>query len=314
MDFNTIFFNNFGRVRSGWRFAVFLLSFLSAGTVVSGIVLTIFSTTRLNFTPGTLLFILVNSSVSLALALLLGWLWGKFLEDLPFRALGAAFSKNWLKDLVWGLVIGALSLILACVVAVSFGGLSFEFNRNHGTAAILLTLGVSAAVFTVAAAFEEAFFRGYMLQTFARARLAWLAIVLTSVFFALAHYGNPGATAFSVLNTALAGVWLGVAYLKTRNLWFPFGVHLAWNWVQGAFFGVEVSGLQNLIIAPLLREIDAGPIWLTGENYGLEGGVACTIALVASTAAIWFAPFLKPNEEMLALTNVEKTAPESRSV
>lgn len=313
MDFKTIFFNQAERLRSGWRFAIFSLSFIVLGAILGGAVTAFFLATPVDFSPGTLLFILVNSTVSLFVALFLGWLWGRVLEDLPFRALGAWFTKNWLKDLVWGLIFGAFALALACLIAVVFGGLSFQFNQAHGTAAILLTLGVSAAVFTVAAAFEEALFRGYILQTFARAHLAWLAIILTSVFFAFAHYNNPGATVFSIINTGLAGVWLGVAYLKTRTLWFPFGVHLAWNWVQGAFFGIEVSGLQNLITAPFLREIDAGPIWLTGENYGIEGGVACTIALIVSTAAIWFAPFLKPTEEMLALTDTEQPKAENQS-
>ena len=313
MDFNTVFFNEFGRLKSGWRFLVFALSFIALGMIIGAVVFSFFSALQVDFSPGNLLFIVVNSSISLSLALFLGWLWGKTLEDLPFRALGAWFTKNWFKDLIWGLIFGAFSLLAACAIAVAFGGLSFQFNQNHGTAAILLTLGVSLLVFTVAAAFEEALFRGYILQTFARAQLAWLAIILTSVFFAFAHYGNPGATVFSIINTGLAGVWLGVAYLKTRNLWFPFGVHLMWNWMQGAFFGIEVSGLQNLITAPFLREIDAGPVWLTGESYGIEGGIACTIALVVSTALIWFAPFLKPTEEMVALTSEEKPVAETRA-
>ena len=45
----------------------------------------------------------------------------------------------------------------------------------------------------------------------------------------------------------LLGAWLGVAYLKTRNLWFPFGVHLAWNWFQGSIFGISVSGANALV-------------------------------------------------------------------
>ena len=305
MNSNDILYNQFGRVRSGWRFALFLLSFIFFGTLLGGAVVAISAAAGIEFAPGTLRYILINSSISLFLALALGWLWGKSLEDLPFRALGAYFTKNWFKDLIWGLIFGTLSVSLAIGIAVAFGGLSFELNRNFGTAAILLTLAVSMAVFAVAAAFEEAFFRGYILQTFARAQLAWLAIILTSVFFAMAHYYNPNATAFSIVNTALAGVWLGVAYLKTRNLWFAFGVHLMWNWMQGAFFGVEVSGLQRLITAPFLREIDTGPIWLTGENYGIEGGIACTIALLVSTIAIWFAPFLKPTEELLAFSSKE---------
>jgi uncharacterized protein len=310
MNLNSIFFNEVGRLRSGWRFAVFVLLFMFFGAIFGGAVFSVFSALAVDFSTGTLLFILVNSTISLFLSLFLGWLVGKFLEDLPFRALGAWFTKNWFKDLVWGLIFGMFSLLVACAIAAAFGGLNFQFNKNHGTAAILLTLGVSLAIFAIAAAFEEAFFRGYILQTFARARLAWLAIILTSVFFAFAHYGNPGATVFSIINTGLAGIWLGAAYLKTRNLWFPFGIHLMWNWMQGAFFGIEVSGLKGLITAPLLQEIDAGPIWLTGENYGIEGGIACTIALVVSIALIWYVPFLKPAEEMLAYTSEEKSQSE----
>ena len=63
----------------------------------------------------------------------------------------------------------------------------------------------------------------------------------------------------------------GAAYLKTRTLWFPFALHFAWNWVQGAFLGITVSGLKQLITAPLFRATDAGPVWLTGGEYGIEG-------------------------------------------
>src|SRR5215203_662423 len=177
MNFETIFFNEFGRLRSGWRFAVFMLLLIFCGAVLSGLASSVFAALAIDFSQGTLLSIVVNSSISLFLSLFLGWLVGKLLEDLPFRALGAWFTKNWLKDLVWGLIFGVFSLGLACTIAAAFGGLSFQFNRNYGTSAILLTLGVSLAVFTIGAAFEEALFRGYILQTFARARLAWLAII-----------------------------------------------------------------------------------------------------------------------------------------
>jgi hypothetical protein len=113
------------------------------------------------------------------------------------------------------------------------------------------SLLISLAVFIVGAAFEEALFRGYLLQTFARADLAWLAIALTSLFFAVGHLGNANATHLSTVNTALAGVWFSVAYLKTRALWFPFSLHLMWNWFQGAIFGIEVSGITSLTAAPI---------------------------------------------------------------
>lgn len=302
MNLQDIFFNQTERLRSGWRFAIFLFAFIFFGVIFGGAAGLVLSGLGIDFGSGSLLYILVSSSISLTLAVFLGWLFGKFFEDLPFRALGAWFTKNWLKDLVSGLIIGAVSIGLAILIAFAVGGLRFSFNET-GTSAILLTLSVSFAVFAVAAAFEEAFFRGYILQTFARSNLAWLAIILTSLFFAAAHLQNSGANYISTINTGLAGIWFGVAYLKTRNLWFPFGIHLIWNWLQGAIFGIEVSGIRDLTTAPLFHEIDSGPAWLTGGEYGIEGGIACTAAIIFSTALIYFLPFLKPTDEMLALTS-----------
>jgi len=308
MKLTEIFINRYGRLRSGWRFLIFLLSFLLIGGLTGGIIHSILSKFGSNYDFGTFLFISINSSVSFVIVVLLGWLCGKYLENLPFRALGVWFTQNWLKDLILGLLFGALTLAFAVLIAIGFGGLKFDFNQTPESSAIVRTLIVSLAVFIVGAAFEEALFRGYLLQTFARAHLAWLAIALTSLFFAVGHLGNANSTQLSTLNTALAGIWFSVAYLKTRTLWFPFGLHLMWNWFQGAIFGIEVSGITSLTTAPLLREIDSGPIWLTGESYGIEGGIVCTAALIVSTLLIWFLPILRPTEEMVALTSEETRA------
>ena len=76
-----------------------------------------------------------------------------------------------------------------------------------------------------------------------------------------------------------------------------------WNWVQGSVFGVEVSGMSEIVKAPLMNEIDSGPHWLTGQDYGIEGGIACTIALIVSSILLNYIPALKPSDEMLALTS-----------
>ena len=187
------------------------------------------------------------------------------------------------------------------LAGIAFGGLKFELNSAEINA-VITSLLASFLIFGIASAFEEALFRGYILQTFARSGLAWLAILLTSVFFGAVHLGNPNANLISTANTILAGVWFSVAYLKTRDLWFVWGLHLMWNWMQGAFFGIEVSGLTGITATPFLKEADFGPSWLTGQTYGLEGGVICTIAIVISIAAIHFLPILEPDEELLAMT------------
>ncbi len=306
MKQNSAFFNEFGRLRSGWRFAAFFITFIIAAVVLMLLGLVLLNAFGLDAKTENSATFALQQIVTIIAAVFFGWLFGKIFEDLPFRALGCALSKNWLRDLSFGLLLGTASLVMAALIAFIFGGLRFEIDRDFSSTAILTTLSTSLGVFILGAAAEEVMFRGYLLQTFARANLAWFAVGLTAVFFASAHLGNKNANAISTINTALAGIWLGAAYLKTRNLWFPFGIHLMWNWFQGAIFGVEVSGITKFTTAPLLREIDSGPAWLTGETYGLEGGIACTFALIISLAVIYFLPNLEPAAEMLALTGGEK--------
>ncbi|MEJ7700436.1 MAG: CPBP family intramembrane glutamic endopeptidase [Pyrinomonadaceae bacterium] len=195
-----------------------------------------------------------------------------------------------------GLIFGAISILFAAFIAFAFGGISFQINHSSESSSILMTLGASLLVFTIGAMAEEAFFRGYILQTFSRASLVWFGVILTSVFFATVHNSNPNANFLSWFNTFLAGIWFGVAYLKTRNLWFPFGIHLAWNWFQGAVLGINVSGIKELTTAPLFQTTTNNDLnWLTGGDYGIEGGLACTFALIFSTVSDLVRAVLKTN-------------------
>jgi membrane protease YdiL (CAAX protease family) len=302
---NQVLYNQFGRVRSGWRALIFLLAFIFVSETFGAIIRGILSGSPIGYNNDGLSGFVVPNFILLTISIFIGWLCGKFLEDLPFRALGFWFTKNWLKDFLFGLTLGTFSIYLAVFIAIIFGGMTLQPNHSSGSSAILLTLSVSLAVFTLGAAAEEALFRGYILQTFARAKLAWIAVALTSLFFASGHSGNPNANYISILNTALAGVWFSIAYLKTRNLWMVFGLHLMWNWVQGAILGIPVSGIKELTTAPLYQVTNFGSTFLTGGDYGVEGGIACTIALIVSGILIWFLPILKPTEEMLALTSEE---------
>lgn len=107
------------------------------------------------------------------------------------------------------------------------------------------------------------------------------------------------------VNTALAGVWLAVAYLRTRSLWFPLGIHWAWNWALGSVFGLPVSGITEIAPHPLLQGTDLGPAWLTGGSYGIEGGLACTITLIVSAIFIWRTRLVSATPQMIRLTSQE---------
>ena len=298
-----------GRLRSGFRFVIFVFAFLF---------IILAATTAMRFAYAGLHDVLpsgryaeffqtlIGKLPDLLAALIGGYLCTRVLEGLPWRTLGLTLHKLWARDFLIGSAIGIGSLVLAAIIATVGGGLKFSLNTVHSPGRIAIALIGSALMFTFAALAEEAAFRGYPLQTFTRAQLALLGVLLTSVPFALGHLWNPNVVpGVTFANTALAGIWLALAYLRTRSLWFPLGVHWSWNWVMGSFFGLPVSGL-HLVGATFLKAEDVGPAWLTGGTYGLEGGVACTVALVVSMIVIWKMPFVSATPELMKLTSEEK--------
>jgi membrane protease YdiL (CAAX protease family) len=261
---------------------------------------------------------LVQGVILLFSALFVGWVCGAQFEKLPFAALGWARHQGWLRDLLFGSLIGAASLVLATAIAKLRGGFSFSFNATGMYWSLTKTLVGSGFVFILAAAAEESVFRSYPLQTFTRARLFMVGAILTSLSFAYAHLGNPNLNVPDVYpklafaNTALAGFWLAIAWWRTRSLWLPLGIHWSWNWAMGYVLGLPVSGITSLAPTPLLRATDNGPAWLTGGAYGIEGGVACTIALIVSMVFVSRTKLLHATEEMKALSALELQVKEEK--
>lgn len=301
-----IFLNDTGRLRSGWRLIIFgvLLVFL---TIVWGVVvrllLQLVAASGLEIPHSSFVFETIFRAGWIVIAMGLGYLCARILEDLPWRSLGLTFHKGWFRDLAVGFAIGFAALAIA--VAIASKGLSFLLTTDGIRATVMSLIGSSALLFVGALA-EEAMFRGYGLQTLSRAKLAWLGVLLTSVPFGLGHLYNPNVIPLvTFVNTALAGIWLAVAYLRTRSLWLALGVHWSWNWALGWFFGLPISGL-NLVSHPLLKATDSGPKWLTGGSYGIEGGVACTVAMVIVTVFLWRTSLVSATPELLKMTSEEK--------
>jgi membrane protease YdiL (CAAX protease family) len=245
-------------------------------------------------------------SMLLAAALLAGLLCNRWLEGLPWRALGLWFHARWLRDLLVGSLVGSVSLALATGIATAGGGLRFSISGRELLFQVIQTLVFSAGLFIIAALAEESLFRGYPLQTMTRAGLVGVGTLLTSLAFAGVHFGNPNfKQGIPFLNLVLAGVWFAIAFWRTRSLWFPLGIHWAWNWALGSLFGLPVSGITEIAPNPLLHGTDLGPVWLTGGSYGIEGGLASTAALIISTIFVWRTRLVDTSEEMKKFTSQE---------
>ncbi|HWS56784.1 MAG TPA: type II CAAX endopeptidase family protein [Pyrinomonadaceae bacterium] len=323
MTIPDLFINRAGRLRSFWRLAAFTLVYVfvvnAAFLLVQfGLAFALPRETHRWLLVGSVWAFVVQSVMLFATAALVGWGCGRVIEDLPWRALGWALHRGWARDLLLGLALSAAAIGVAFLAGYLFGGYRLALNAAGAASAgphwllVAQTFVTSGLIFLAGAAAEEMLFRGYPFQTLLRSWPVWVALAPTSVFFALVHLGNPNvAPGFTVANTTLAGVWLAVAYWRTRSLWFPLGLHWGWNWAQGALLGSPVSGITELTPAPLLRFSDAGPAWLGGGDYGIEGGAACTLALALSTLFVWRTRLVSATPELRQYTDEENPNPDA---
>jgi hypothetical protein len=178
-----------------------------------------------------------------------------------------------LRNLGLGLGAGFLVFSLAVAIAALLGvyRITGEGNLNGLTAAL-----IAAAIFP--AINEELLFRGILFRWIEEFGGSWMALLLTSAFFGAAHLMNPHASPIAAIGIAFeAGVMLGAAYMLTRSLWLPMGLHAAWNFTQGEIYDIPVSGTPaNGVVEAQLN----GPPLLTGDGFGLE---ASLIAIVIAT-------------------------------
>ena len=299
-----------GLLRAGWRAAIFF-ALLTLPYLIYGLLPKNAKTdsgaapiVAIDVSPGTIL----TYAVFVAWVVAVSWVCLRFLERMKLSALGFAFHRGWFGDVLKGCAISAVMIAAVVALQIAGGGTRLSFNpilrQGHGgvnwagVRTVAAEMLAALVLLILAAAFEELIFRGYAFQTLLRGAPAIVPILLFSIYFGWAHWNNPNRTLFSTVNTTLAGVWLSIAYLRTRSLWFPTALHFAWNWTMGVFFGVPISGLR--IDRPLLITLNDGPVWLTGGDYGSEGGAAATVLLIAAIAVIWRARWLRVSPEMNA--------------
>ena len=134
---------------------------------------------------------------------------------------------------------------------------------------------------------EEMLFRGYGFQVLLAEIGPFATILPISVLFGVFHVFNPEASALGLVNTVGWGIILGVAFLRSGDLWLPIGLHFGWNWVLPVF-GANLSGFTMRITGRAMHW-KVSEFW-SGGAYGPEGGVLTTIVLVALAVYLWKAP------------------------
>lgn len=283
-----IFFGPHG-VRAGWRILGYVL-------LLSGLIGVLSPLVQALGNPNPLLR---NAIVFLIASLVSGWVMLAAVDRRTTGALGFAAEPAAVRDSAAGLGVGGAMLLLA-VLLLAVANMTRWVADTGSAPEYVAALARAFAFFAVAAAMEEAMFRGYAFQALVQGIGAWPAVLASSALFAWGHAGNPSVTWVALANIFLAGVMLAVAYLKTRSLWFATGVHLGWNWTMASLLGFPVSGLTEFD-TPLYDVREMGPDAVTGGAFGPEAGIAATLAIVAGTVWMWRTRRIGESERMRAL-------------
>lgn len=283
-----------GRLRPAWRFIV-AAALVALAQVVVGLILgVVLGIAGREFTH----VIFWASCLTLPALLAVFKILTSHFEGKPLGSIGVSFCGRWKTELGIGIALGSAMALAVAGLEWGWGVAHFAWDpipveRALAGGAYYLVL------FAVAATNEELMFRGYPFQRLVEAIGPAGAVALSSVIFGLAHLGNPSHTWLSTLNTALVGVPLAVAYLRTRALWLPIGIHFAWNFLQSYALGFELSGIQ--FSRTLLKVQVHGLEWLSGGDYGPEGSGLATIVIAAATAYLMLSRSIYISEEMREL-------------
>lgn len=188
-------------------------------------------------------YLLYYELFSFVIILFLFIFWVKVIEKNALSSLGFV-KRNWLKYLVWGIMISLVQMgVIALVYQVSGIG-SFVLNELS-LEPILFILGLFP-FWLLQGGTEEVATRGWLLNRIAARTNLPLAIAISSSLFGILHMGNAGVTFLSVLNIILDGVLAALLFIYTDSIWLVVAQHGTWNYVQGNLLGFQVSGTGQM--------------------------------------------------------------------
>jgi membrane protease YdiL (CAAX protease family) len=265
------------RLRAGWRI---LIQFISLFIIVIfiGFLAQFLIQFGLNEYLGSIIVVFaITTSVFMG---------RRFLDRRSFVSLGLKLDTWTILDLFAGFAIGGMMIGLIFYLEKTLGWLTidgyalqnFPLEEIRGAAiAALIT-------FIFVGWQEELVTRGYILQNLIEGLNVFWAVIISSILFGLMHFANPNSSINGAVGIFLIGIFLSYAYLATRQLWLPVGLHIGWNFFEGTIFGYPVSGVDSFHV---LRQSVNGPRLITGGSFGPEAGLVLLVGLVLGVGLVY---------------------------
>ena len=239
--------------------------------------------------------VVVASTIGLfAVAILANLVAIRIFDRQPLSHIGLGGNPGTGRNFLLGVLIGGFGAMLLLLPPL-ISGTAHMSARAHGSFRWSSLIFYLACLLFGAAA-EEMIFRGYAFQVLVQKMGAFATILPVSVLFALGHFWNPNVSVLGVVNTMLWGVLLGYAFVRSRDLWLPIGMHYGWN-AMLPLFGANLSGL-TIDVTRYSYKWDLAALW-SGGTYGPEGGLLTTILVIVLFFTVHRAPVV-PQQAFIA--------------
>ena len=222
---------------------------------------------------------LPTALLSAAIASVGGWAaYRAYVRRFERRAVPSSARAAPAGELAAGLVVGVCAFAASIAVLWLLG--VYRVSGLGPFVPIVLALLMAIASGTI----EEIVFRGVVFRLIEEWGGTWIALAISSLLFGLGHLVNPHATALGAIAIVFeGGILLAGAYLLTRRLWLPIGIHAGWNFAEAGIFGVPTSGAPT---HGVLRGELVGPEWLSGGVFGPEASIVAVLVCVAVGTAL----------------------------
>ncbi len=256
------------RLRAGWRILVLGL-LTSLGILLISPFYLVTAVVEIN-PAWNLLFLTLLTGLPIIVSVLITRKW---IDKRSVRSLGLK-PPVW-RDLFNGLWIAALMISLIFLVEWALGwiqvnGISKITPTPSLGDSLLFYLLIAFLSFVMVGFYEELLVRGYLLVNLQDGLNQAMAVLLSSIAFAVMHSFNPEVNWKGIVGLAVSGVFLAYCAIWSKKLWLPVGIHIGWNFFLGAVYGLPVSGIET---GSLVSVSETGPDIFTGGSFGPEAGL-----------------------------------------
>ena len=202
------------------------------------------------------------------------------IEKRSLRSFGFV-RKNAFRDYLVGILVGFVMFSLVVGLNVVTGSMTVSVATENFSMATLGFILVFFIGFLFQGAYEEILVRGYFMVNIGAKHKVITAVIISSIAFAIMHGGNSGIALLPLINLVLIAVFFGLYIICFNNIWGACAIHSIWNFVQGNFYGIKVSGI-NIEDSIFVSTNIPGKELINGGAFGAEGGIATTIVTIFS--------------------------------